>query len=472
MQVANDANDTEEDTSIRADGGLTNLGLISLADVAAQTDVQDGDRFHIDSDYTGGGVVELNAYLGDADSSADTFNVHGYTTGVTRLRIVDTGVGGGEFVDEATGDGILIAHLDGGSEEDVQNIVLEGGTVNAGFFDYYLVESEDGTEFQLFSEANGSASEAAVAPSAAANVWHQTESAWEERQQVLRDATRRITAVSDVGISEDKGYGNLWLQAVGSKIDQDGSSTYDGLAFASGYEQTSLGLVGGLDMEAEFGGGSILFGVLAGYTSSDLDFSASSNSLDFAGFSLGGYATLLSNGFFTSALVKADFMDMTHRVNPGLEATTDVTSVGLRGDLGYRMGSGGFMFEPSVSLSHITTSIDGYDLGLSSFGGSNSSDTSVGAGIRTVFTGEQSSIALTARVWNDFGDNNSVEIDLAGLAPADAVDAGTFDGLYGELGADASFRFMESSILFAGARIKFDDEATSMSGNLGVNIAW
>ena len=94
--------------------------------------------------------------------------------------------------------------------------------------------------------------------------------------------------------------------------------------------------MGGADFGTSLGGdGTLLFGVLAGYFSSEVDLNGSATDIEYEGGSLGAYATYLNGGFFADLLGKVDFYDVDYDAARGGGDDADGTNWGLRGDVGY-----------------------------------------------------------------------------------------------------------------------------------------
>jgi hypothetical protein len=112
-------------------GTLSNSGILNLRSAAP------GNTLIINGNYAGGGVVQLNTYLGDGSDPAvsDVLVINnGTVTGTTRLDIAATGVG---RADEA---GITVVDLQGSSTAANDAFVLGNGTTlqSAGLFSYEL----------------------------------------------------------------------------------------------------------------------------------------------------------------------------------------------------------------------------------------------------------------------------------------------------------------------------------------------
>jgi hypothetical protein len=501
INSAHDASKAEQ-TSFSS-SMFKNTGLISMADAVAGSGNKNSDVTTVFSNsYTGGGTVALNAYLDSyTNSTADLFKVNGSATGQTLLRVVNTNADGGAFVDEATGKGILLAIVDG--QASANAFALEGGIISTGVFDYYLVSGSSAaaankaaalaaasaaplpmietkaasknasTTYQLFSRPNsGAAASAPQIASGANGVWQETTDVWIDRQEELRDGGTQVTAVSSHGMKEASSPGSVWMHGLVGKVDHKGNSSFNGKVVDSGFDQNIYGIVGGADMGTDLSsGGTLLFGLTGGYTNSDVKFTSGTNKLAFDGFSLGAYATILQDGFFASALVKGEFLNLKHTAG-AQSGKTDVTALGLRADAGYRMGSGAMVFEPLVSMSYINTSIDAYSIGLTQVGNSSNDSLNAGVGARATYNTDAISMSLTGRVWNNFSNSAKVDITVPGVGTSPSVGEGTFAGTYGEVAANLSANLTDNLSLYGGGAVKFDSNTTAKTVFGGVNVSF
>ncbi len=458
---------------------ISNSGVISIADDVAGSGAKVSDTLHLDGDYAGGGTIALDAYVdGAANSVADQVRVFGDATGVTNLRITNTNAGAGGYVDEASGDGIIMAIVDGTANFDA--FALEGGSFSTGLFDYYLIagaqEGVEGTTFEMFSKPNADVVASSEVSSTATGIWNETTLAWLDRQDDLRNGLNQgpvITAAADVGSrADDSAQRNVWLQAMAGKTDHSGTARLGGTALDTGYDQRVHGLAGGIDFGANLsGGGTLLFGALGGYAGADVDFASGNSGLDLNGYSFGAYATFMKDGFFASAMLRQDLMDMQHAINAD-RGSTDVASLGARGDVGYRIRHGNMIVEPLASLSVVNTDIDAYNVGVVNFARSSQTAVDAALGARLAYETGAFSISTTGRVWNNFSDPASVAVSVGGSPALGVAGEGAFGGVYGEVATSLSVQLNERAMVYAGGSAKFDNSTKALSGFGGVNFSW
>ncbi|MBK1868123.1 autotransporter outer membrane beta-barrel domain-containing protein, partial [Taklimakanibacter albus] len=204
-------------------------------------------------------------------------------------------------------------------------------------------------------------------------------------------------------VEDDRPMGSLWASALGSWAERDNDASFSILngsfEFDTSYKQDIYGVVGGADFRADMGGDtSMLFGLMGGYVDSKLRFDESSTSIDTSGGTVGAYAALMSGGFFATVLVKADLLNMDYTVG-SLETDdnddADVTTWGVRGDLGYRFGDSLFV-EPMLSADALSTKIDDFSIGGVDIDAGTNESFRGGAGVRAGYGGDTVRASATA----------------------------------------------------------------------------
>jgi autotransporter family porin len=460
---------------------FANSGLISLIDSLVGSGNKDNDELVIAGNYAGGGSIGLNAYLdSSATSSADTVYFGGDVTGSTVLRVVNTNANGGALIDEANGDGIILAIVAGDVQANA--FALEGDVISTGLFDYYLlkdtVSGEDGemASFELFSRPNnGSAAEAPVVSAAVESVVQSGINPWLDRQLDLRSSVAggpTITAAADTGPSETSHMGTFWMEGIGGRVDHSGTSRFNNVNVDVGFKQSLYGLTGGADFGQRLSsGGTMLFGVFGSYVTSDIKFAARTNGMKMNGYSVGGYATLMQSNFFASAMVKGDFLDLSHSVGAA-SGSTDVTSFAFRGDAGYTHKMGNLSIEPLATVVVQNTGIDGYSVGLATFAGSDSEQLAIAGGLRGTVKMDGAAFTLTGRVWKDLSDDDQVDVSFGSAPSSSAVSSGVFGGVYSEIAASGAFSLTDQVSVYGGGTVKFDSDTTAKSAFGGVNFSW
>ncbi len=451
------------------------LGHIQLIDQAAGDGSNLTDLLRTSGNYNGnGGDLGVDAFLGGPGSFADVLSVGGNTTGVTQIYVNDTNSGPGGF----NPNGILVAHVDGTTTAD--NFVLANGPIDKGLFFYDLLFNAAAGDHLLVGLPDREVFETLAAVSSSQEIWRESADAWSTRQENLRDvlATRQVvTGVADPAVVEDnRPMGSLWASALGSWAERDDDASFSILngsfEFDTSYKQDIYGVVGGADFRADMGGDtSMLFGLMAGYVDSKLNFDESSTSIDTSGATLGAYASLMNGGFFANVLFKADLLNMDYTA--GSLATDDdddanVTSYGVRGDLGYRFGDTLFV-EPMLSADALSTKIDEFSIGGVDIDAGTNESFRAGAGLRAGYGGDTVRASATARVWNVFSTDNEVEI-LAGVPLGISDD--DMEGVYGDVSGQIDVSLSTNTTVYLKGGILFSDDVTKPNASGGFAFTW
>ncbi len=440
---------------------FNNSGVIDLQDQSSGDGSNISDTLSTSGDYAGSdGTLEVDAFLGGPGSVSDVFEVGGNTSGTTFVSVNNTNSGPG-----AANDGILVVDVLGNANEG--DFELADGPIDTGFFVYDLEFDDTGLndQFLLVSSADSEVFETTAAVAGAQEIWRETATAWEARQQAVRDQLNSrvvVNAVADPAIPEAMANNGLWIAGLGSWLERD----HDAGGFDLSYEQQIYGVVGGADFGSDLGdGGTLLFGVLAGYVESDLDFDESSTSIDYEGGTFGAYASWMGGGgFFLNVLGKVDLLELDYSA-AGDDDSADVTSYGARADLGFRFGDSLFL-EPMVSVDGISTKIDDFEIdGTEIDAGSNESFRG-GAGLRAGFGGETIRASATGRVWEVF--ENDIEVDVAGIDVSDD----DLEGTYAEIAAQVDVDLSTSLLLFVRGSYLFSDDIDKPAVHGGFNWSW
>jgi hypothetical protein len=451
------------------------LGHIQLIDQAAGDGSNFTDLLRTSGNYNGnGGDLGVDAFLGGPGSFADVLSVGGNTTGVTQIYVNDTNSGPGGY----NPNGILVAHADGNTT--AADFVLANGPIDKGLFFYDLLFDAANGDHLLVGLPDREVFETLAAVSSSQEIWRETADAWSTRQENLRDvlATRQVvTGVADPAVVEDdRPMGSLWVSALGSWAERDNDASFSILngsfEFDTSYSQDIYGMVGGADFRADMGGdSSMLFGLMGGYVDSKLNFDESSTSIDTNGGTVGAYAALMSGGFFATVLVKADLLNMDYTVG-SLETDdnddANVTTWGVRGDLGYRFGDSLFV-EPMLSVDGISTKIDDFSIGGVDIDAGTNESFRGGAGVRAGYGGDSVRASATARVWNVFSTDNEVEI-LADV-PLGISDDG-MEGVYGDVSGQVDVNLSTNATVYLKGGILFSDDVTKPNASGGFAFYW
>jgi len=476
--VAGDEAGVAETTTFANLENLNNNGLagIDLQDQATGDGSNLSDRLETSGNYNGnGGGLAIDAFLGGAGSFADVLAVGGNVTGVTDVFVLDTNAGPGGY----NPNGILVVDGVAGSTA-AGDFVLADGPIDKGLFFYDLLFDAANGDHLLVGLPDREVFETLAAVSSSQEIWRETADAWSTRQENLRDvlATRQVvTGVADPAVVEDdRPMGSLWVSALGSWAERDNDASFSILngnfEFDTSYQQDIYGMVGGADFRADMGGdSSMLFGVMGGYVDSKLNFDESSTSIDTSGGTVGAYAALMSGGFFATVLVKADLLNMDYTVGSLAEDDNDdanVTTWGVRGDMGYRFGDSLFV-EPMLSVDGISTKIDEFTIGGVDIDAGTNESFRGGAGVRAGYGGDSVRASATARVWNVFSTDNEVEI-LADV-PLGITDDG-MEGVYGDVSGQIDVNLSTSATVYLKGGILFSDDVTKPNASGGFAFYW
>jgi autotransporter family porin len=468
---------TSEMTSFSNLENLVNTGTLSGLDQSQGDGSVNFDKLNVSGNYVGGtgAIFALDAFVGGGGSLSDVVTIQGNSSGRTALHVRNTN----PTPALPGGNGILLVDVQGTAT--ASDFFLAGGPVNAGLFNYDLAFQSDagGNQFLLKSAPNAASAETVVAVASVQSIWQGGVDAWTTHQGELRDdvaAATQITAVAYPSIPETRGNKALWASIRGDWTQQKSQTSFTYLnaanTYSAGYNQNTYGVDGGVDFVTELGGDArAMFGIVAGYQTSNLDFKASANGIELEGGSLGAYGSLSAHGLFADVLVKNDWLSLDYKVAGTGNAKTHGQSLGASGDVGYRFGGARGFIEPMVSLATSSTTIDDFVLGGTTVSPDVTTSTRLGAGARFGLSDANYAMSLTARVWNGLGGGNDVNVSGTGLSVA-VSDAGFGDGVSGELSGKLSMNLSEAALLFASGSLQFAKDTTSQSLNGGVRFNW
>lgn len=427
VRTANTANSSEATTFANA-GTFSNAGLLTLSDEIAGNGSVAHDSLTINGNFIGGGILAVDAYLGAPGSTADLLTIHGNVTGVTQVQVRNTNPGQG--VTNTTG--IAIVKVNGSAA--AGDFVLLGGPISAGLFGYDMTFDAANTIFKLVSTgASTKSTELAALASASQSIWYDTSGVMDEhftdlhkdmRSAVMDDGSQAHAAADVAG--PDKG---LWGKIIGRTSDRNVSSTLS-------YGLDTTGIMVGLDGVAgnsSAADGTLVLGLMGGYVNANQDFDSGSNGA-YEGFTTGLYASYINGNFHTDAQVKADFLTLDYVLSgtPGT-SNADVTNLGGSIESGYCMDlSDQFYAEPVVQLAYVNTTVrNGAILGTGFAGDGTSLRGAVGLNLGGKLGDTTSGMIfkpeLSAKLWNEFSDNNSAS--FSSFTVTDQT-----PGLFGELG--------------------------------------
>jgi hypothetical protein len=272
--------------------------------------------------------------------------------------------------------------------------------------------------------------------------------------------------------------GAIWGRVTGSWANRDTEVIVDEgepteLTFDTGYDQDTYSLLGGLEFKPGYGtmgDSEFRLGVFGGYVGSHVRYDDYGASAKLNGPTVGGYAALVSGGFYVDAEVKGDFLSVDY-TTPSTEVSTRATSVGVLANAGYRMESGNSFLEPIVSAAFVNTSLDEETVGPTTitYSNGNSMRAGIGARVGTVMVnanGTSTELDLLGKVWNEFGDANVVTIN-DGMTTETFTDGIT--GVFGEVvGRATVYSADRSTSGFVSAGAKFGHDWTTLQAKAGV----
>ncbi|EIK93123.1 Outer membrane autotransporter barrel [Pseudomonas sp. M47T1] len=370
----------------------------------------------------GSGTFGLGTDL--AAGEGDRLLISGEASGNHQLAIQNTGT------DVAAGqDPLKVVQTGGG---DAQFSAL-GGQVDLGTFVYDLKQVDnDWFLVQRPGEVVTPGTRSVLALfSAAPTVWYGETATLRSRMGELRlgQAT-----------------GGVWSRAYGSR--QDVSS-----AAGVGYSQQQRGITFGADAPLTLANGNGLFGVMAGYSKSDLDVQAgTTGSVD--SFYAGVYGTWLGDdGYYADALFKANRFQnkSTVRMSDGTQAKGDYNNHGLGATLegGRRIDLGeGLSVTPFIQGSALWVEGQHYDLNNGMRAQSNGADSllgKVGTTVGRTFTLDDGGTVepfIKVAVAREFAKRNRVSVN------DNRFDNG-LSGSRGEIGAGLAAQVSSATHLYA-----------------------
>jgi outer membrane autotransporter protein len=266
----------------------------------------------------------------------------------------------------------------------------------------------------------------------------------------------------------------FWYKAFGAYVDRNDEQN----GISLDHNQTTYGGMAGFDFGTQDVGDAMLFGIFGGYIVSNVDFKASNSKWDYEGPTVGAYATYLNEAFYADLTVKADFLDVD--IDPGdfdvtaNDSHTDALNAGGRVDMGYKFGHMVYL-EPQASFGVVYTDVDDVDI----FGGTvefdDQTDVRGRLGLRVGVDDTQLddtvySADVTASVWEDFTNDNKVNIIGPGIPDFGASD--NPEETYGDLSLGLSASSPDGWSAFLRGNYLFAEDYEAVQGSAGVRWAW
>jgi fibronectin-binding autotransporter adhesin len=320
-------------------------GLIDLRNAPV------GEVFTLSGDYAASGDARLG--LGLSGNTADKLVVLGTATGATSILL-------GVNAANATllAKPLTLVQAGAGS---TANFTLSNPNVGLIHYGLQTVSSGAGAQvdYQLTASAGAPVYGMLKLEESVQNVWRLSADAWSEHLAAMRgDAWGGGSGGG--GSASSSGTGRYWVQAYGSTSERDEtvSTGYGGVSV--NYSQTDAGVQLGADVARTATRlGNVVWGVTAGYTSSNVDALGGTLTSDIETFNVGGYGVLTHGAYFANGLVKFDRSQISTTDNAaGFSANLNGDSYGAQFEFGRHFGSERFAFEPVVSLSYVQTSLD------------------------------------------------------------------------------------------------------------------
>ncbi|MBV5307153.1 MAG: autotransporter outer membrane beta-barrel domain-containing protein [Desulfobulbaceae bacterium] len=465
-----------------------NNGLITLSNAHyAGGPTFTGDRLTINGDFVAGAGSKLvvDAALGGPGSAADLLTINGSMSGVTRLVVNNVTPAGG------ASNPAGIALIDVNGSVSLANVILDGGPIESGLFTYdlALTANGEGTASEFVLRSDGPSSVAATLPdllSPAISVMLSSFDTWSDRQGDLRASfsrsspSPRSTSVKPAGLTETaNGEGpGMWGKGFASDISYDRSGVHPvgGSTFNhdTDFDQVLGGFLLGADHGSFFlpGNGILVVGAMGGYANADSDFNASGSKARFEGPVLGAYASYINNQFYVDAVVQADLLDMSATLGTaGSVSDVNANSFGARFETGYRFETGPIFIDPSVALSHISSSIDDISIPGANIQFENAESLTARSALRI---GENFNMAndMAVTLSGTFGVNHELLDGFTATLSNGFADYGLTSSLPGTTcDAGIGLDIVKDNISFFGrSTAMFGNGLTGIGGKLGLSI--
>lgn len=349
-----------------------NFGSIVMSDTAVGglTGVA-GDTLSISGDFVSeGGSLFLDTFLGDDSSPSDVLILEDALDGSAPTRIFVTNTTGPGAL--TTGNGILVVDTDTSES----NVFTLGAPVYAGVYEYFLAQEEE--DWFLQSRVAPQNEEYAAIGLQQMGFWYETLLPLHTRMGELRLQTadpNRYQSVprnggqtaslggTDLAVRPGAGdrspYG-VWGRAIGGSFDVSaGNLNWDQEIYGAQFA-ADVGIE-----EAVVDDDVLVLGVMAGLAGGRADFGMGSQA-SFDDYNLSLYANYFTQGYWATAVVKLDYLDVDWN-SPILPETreTDGWSAGALLEIGYTHvdPGGGWFLEPQAEIAYITSSLGDLDTG-------------------------------------------------------------------------------------------------------------
>src|SRR5262245_58924224 len=462
-----------------------NDGLISMVDGSPRNvfSIEGSVAFSALS----GSQLAVDAKLGGAGSKADLLVIDGDVDGKTAVSVNNAG-GAGAF----NKAGIPVVEVTGSVGP--KDFVLKGGPVDAGFFRYDLFfEPGDPNVFELRSAIGQNAFVLPQLTTAMQDLWHSTSDTWFDRTADLRMALYGVPGMAALPASsklEPAGpapgyqtiYPGLWARGSFGELNRDASVSFSSFGPTTAHLNRDQ-RTGDFQAGVDFGtrdvlgpGDALIFGVLAGFVVSELDYDQLVQSFDLNGGQVGAYATYLNGGLFLDTLFKADFVDLDPKSTVGFAGSLDAQNFGVRLDSGYRFGgfAPGMFFEPLATIGVVDSEIDNFTQGANRVNFDDGTSVRGRLGLRLGTSMRAGTLTvepfLIGSVWHEFEDSNNARLWSSGTLFSLADN---FQDTWGEVSAGINlFNLGAGASGFGKVDVTFGDDIDGVGGQVGVRYKW
>jgi hypothetical protein len=471
-------------------------------------------------------VLNVDSLIYAPGSTSDRLIVSGTATGKTAINVWDTNANPAAYnplgitvavVNGSSSNAFFIAsqtnpahQVPGSFAYDLyEPRVGPMGAIKKLFFFYPLLQDNSlnsnqgiaagGSRYALFSLPDIEAYQLPIAITAAQNIFHETASSWLDHQDEVRNWQRRGEfrganasaggAAMALKTPPDNGSVDsaVWAKVIGNWTNRHVSESVGDLVpaakvigpFDLGYQQSTYGLVGGVDggRESVFNRyDTVVVGLMGGYLNSTLDFKKSPSSFAFNGGTAGASISYINGGWFADAMFKADLLSLKLRF-PALgvfgvpDMSVGVTNLGGMANFGFRGDSGPWYVEPIVTIDYVRTKVGSYSVpGMAAnFGDGESLRIGSGArfGVIWVTTAKyevDSSVSL--KVWDELTATQNVTLVTTG---PDVTLNDRSPRVFGDISSQINITNKSSGwSAFMNGATKFGSNFTTVTGKGGV----
>jgi hypothetical protein len=324
--------------------GLTTFNNTGLVDLR---NGHTGDTFTLTgANWVGGAGSRLGVDVSLSPSlSADELIIGGAASGTTNVLINDLSPAGPGTLNFT---GVPVVHAGSGSAG-----AFVAPTIQKGFVNYELSFNPSTVTWSVVGLPGQSAFEMVKVPEMAEGFWRRSGDAWSAREQEIRDSVWGATPTRGEGWE-------MWAQAQigGERLGGVTDYTINGFSFAPNLRTDTdwRGFQVGAD---EMLGGGWMWGVTSGFLEQNTDFRGFHDSFDLQGWNIGAYAGFTSGHFFLNGLVKGDWYQLrANMLSVPAYQSFNGNSWGLKGETGFRFGTGAFYIEPLGDISWTSNHLD------------------------------------------------------------------------------------------------------------------